>query len=351
MFKKKHHLVGLDIGSSLIKAAELKNTGSGLVLKKFGITRTPPGSISEGRVKDAQSLAASIKGLFKKNKIREKNVAIATGGYSVIIKTISILKENEEDLQSYIVSEAEQYIPYDISDVNIDYQVLGESEFSPEQLNVLLVAVKKDLVAEYIDLVGKAGLNPVIIEVDTFAFQNIFEASTAEETDEISLLVDVGVSKTSLNILKGTRSLMIRDNSGGTSQILEEIMSEADCPEDEAEKILIGTDQNSISNGRLREIIDEVTADWSSEIFDVVNTYRANMNEGDIERVYLTGGGSLVEGFADTLSADLETQVTIFNPFEKMTMDKRLPTGTTIEQSAPLAAIALGLGLREMDDK
>lgn len=351
MFKKKNHLVGLDIGSSLIKAAELKKTGNGLVLKKFGISQTPLDSISEGRVKDADSLAASIKELFKANKIKEKNVAIATGGYSVVIKTINILRENEEDLQNYITAEAEQYIPYDISDVNIDYQVLGESEFSSEQLNVLLVAVKKDLVAEYIDLVEKAGLNPVIIEVDTFAYQNIFEANTAEETDEISLLVDVGVSKTSLNVLKGTRSLMIRDNSGGTSQILEEIMSEADCSEDEAENILIGTDQNSITNGRLREILDEVSADWSAGVFDVVNTYRANINEGDIERVYLTGGGSLVEGFADALSNDLETEVTIFNPFEKVTMGKKLPEITTIERSAPLASTALGLGLREMDDK
>lgn len=351
MFKKKQHLVGLDIGSSLIKAAELKHTGNGLVLKKFGITRTPPDSISEGRVKDAANLATAIQGLFRENKIKEKNVAIATGGYSVIIKTISISREHEENLQNYIMSEAEQYIPYDISDVNIDYQVLGESEFSSEQLNVLLVAVKKDLVAEYIDLAGKAGLNPVIIEVDTFAFQNIFEANTAEESDEISLLVDVGVSKTSLNVLKGTRSLMIRDNSAGTSQIIDEIMEEADCTRDEAENILIDPDPNAVAEDRLREIIDEVTADWSSGIIDVVNTYRSNINEDDIKRVYLTGGGSLVEGFADTLAADLETKVTIFNPFEKILMDDKLPRISTIEHSAPLAAIALGLGLREMDDK
>ncbi|MCF8045103.1 MAG: type IV pilus assembly protein PilM [Desulfarculaceae bacterium] len=351
MFKKKDHLVGLDIGSSLIKAAELKKTGKGLVLKKFGITRTPPDSISEGRVTDADSLAAAIQGLFKTNRIKEKNVAIATGGYSVVIKTISVSKEHEENLQNYIFSEAEQYIPYDISDVNIDYQVLGESEFSSEQLNVLLVAVKKDLVAEYIDLTRKAGLNPVIIEVDTFAFQNIFEANTAEETEDISLLVDVGVTKTSLNVLKGTRSLMMRDNSSGTSQIIEEIMAEADCTKEDAENILAGIDRESIPADRLGEITEEVTANWCAGIFDVVNTYRTNINEGDIRRVYLTGGGSLVEGFADMLSADLETEVTTFNPFEKVAMDSKQVQTSATEQSAPLAAIALGLALREMDDK
>ncbi len=331
MFKKKDHLVGLDIGSSLIKAAELKKTGKGLVLKKFGITR--------------------IKELFKANKIREKNVAIATGGYSVVIKTISVSKEHEDNLQNYIFSEAEQYIPYDISDVNIDYQVLGESEFSSEQLNVLLVAVKKDLVAEYIELTRKAGLNPVIIEVDTFAYQNIFEANTPEETDDISLLIDVGVSKTSLNILKGTRSLMMRDNSSGTSQVIEEIMAETECTEEEAENILAGQDHDTIPPDKLREITDEVTANWCAGVFDVVNTYRTNINEGAVKRVYLTGGGCLVDGFADALAADLETEVTIFNPFEKVAVEGKQKQNSSTEQSAPLAAIALGLALREMDDK
>ena len=351
MFKKKDHLVGLDIGSSLIKAAEMKKTGKGLVLKKFGITKTPPDAISEGRVKDVDSLSAAIKGLFKANKIKEKNVAIATGGYSVVIKTISVSKEHENNLQNYIFSEAEQYIPYDISDVNIDYQVLGESEFSSEQLNVLLVAVKKDLVAQYIDIAGKAGLTPAIIEVDTFAYQNIFEANTPEETEDISLLVDVGVSKTSLNVLKGTRSLMMRDNSSGTAQIAEEIMAEADCTEEEAENILAGTDPDAIPEDRLNDIMDEVTANWCAGVFDVVNTYRTNINEGDIKRVYLTGGGSQVNGFADTLSADLETDVTTFNPFTKVAVDNKQFQTFTIEQSAPLAAIAMGLALREMDDK
>jgi type IV pilus assembly protein PilM len=351
MFKKKDHLVGLDIGTSLIKAAELKKTGKGLVLKKFGITKTPPDAISEGRVKDVDSLAAAIKGLFKANKIKEKNVAIATGGYSVVIKTISVSKEHENNLQNYIFSEAEQYIPYDISDVNIDYQVLGESEFSSEQLNVLLVAVKKDLVAQYIDIAGKAGLTPAIIEVDTFAFQNIFEANAPEESEDISLLVDVGVSKTSLNVLKGTRSLMMRDNSSGTAQIAEEIMAEADCTQEEAENILAGTDPDAIPEDRLNDIIDEVTANWCAGVFDVVNTYRTNINEGDIKRVYLTGGGSQVNGFADTLSAELETDVTTFNPFAKVAVDNKQFQTFTIEQSAPLAAIAMGLALREMDDK
>ena len=200
MFGKKDHLVGLDIGSSSIKVAEIKVTGKGYILNKFGMAKITPGTIVEGRVVKPDELASDIKALFKSQKIREKNVAISTGGHSVVIKTINIANKPEKELHEAILSEAEQYVPYDIDEVNIDYQVLGESEFSAEQVGVLLVAVKKDLVAEYIDLIHQAGLNPKIIDVDTFALQNTYEILPYENREKITLLVDVGASKISFNI-------------------------------------------------------------------------------------------------------------------------------------------------------
>ncbi|MCK5837638.1 MAG: type IV pilus assembly protein PilM, partial [Desulfobacula sp.] len=164
IFGKKDHLVGLDIGSSSIKVAELKVTGKGRVLTKFGMTQIAPGIIVEGRIMDMERLANDIKTLFKSQKIRQKNVAISTGGHSVVIKTINISNRSDKTLHDTIFSEAEQYIPYDIDDVNLDFQILGPSDFSDDQMNVLLVAVKKDLVAEYIDLINQAGLNPCIID-------------------------------------------------------------------------------------------------------------------------------------------------------------------------------------------
>ncbi|MBU2631503.1 MAG: type IV pilus assembly protein PilM, partial [Proteobacteria bacterium] len=216
IFGKKDHLVGLDIGSSFIKVAELKISGNKYALHKFGMTRIAPGTIVEGRVIDMETLANDIRALFKSQKIREKNVAISTGGHSVVIKTINTSTRPDKELHTTIYSEAEQYIPYDIDDVNIDFQVLGESDFSPDQMSVLLVAVKKDLVAEYIDLIHLAGLNPKIIDVDTFALQNAYEILPYENREKITLLVDVGASKTSLNIIKANSSLMMRDTVSGT---------------------------------------------------------------------------------------------------------------------------------------
>ena len=224
------------------------------MLQKFGMSRIPPGTIVEGRVADMEALATDIRLLYKSQKIREKNVAISTGGHSVVIKTINTSVKEDKELHDTIHSEAEQYIPYDIDDVNIDYQMLGESEFSPDQMNVLLVAVKKDLVAEYIELIHMAGLNPRIIDVDTFALQNAYEILPYESREKTTLLIDVGASKTSLNILKNNASLMMRDTVSGTNQITEEISGQFDISQEDAELAINGEINDVVPQEAVRDI-------------------------------------------------------------------------------------------------
>jgi len=353
LFQPKDHLVGLDLGSSFIKVAELKRKGKGddFILKKFGIAPIPPGSIVDGRIEDMKTIADAITTLFKTNKIREKNVAIATGGYSVIIKTINMARATEEELQDQIYAEAEQYIPYDIEEVNIDYQVLGESEFSPEQISVLLVAVKKDLVAEYIDLIDMAGLNPCIIEVDTFALQNIYERLPNISEEKISMLIDVGMSKTSLNIVRGGSSLMMRDNANGIAQIRDEIAAEAECTDEEAEIILTDQKSDLLSTEEIREITLGIVDEWCADIYGMVSTFRSKTKDDDVELVFLTGGGALVPGFPEALASELNTSVSVLNPFEGIQTDQKKIPDTTISELAPLASVAIGLGLRRADDK
>ena len=172
VFGKKDHLVGLDIGSRSIKAAEIVDTKRGPTLKHFGIVDIAHGAIEEGTINDPESVAESIRQLFKSYNIKESNVAVSIGGYSVIVKKINVQTMAEEQLQETIHFEAEQYIPFDISDVNLDFQILGENESNPSQMNVFLVAAKKDMVNDYINLVNLAGLNPCIVDVEAFALQN-----------------------------------------------------------------------------------------------------------------------------------------------------------------------------------
>jgi type IV pilus assembly protein PilM len=350
IFGKKDHLVGLDIGSSFIKVAEIKVTGKGHVLNKFGMSRIAPGSIVEGRVVKMDDLANDIKSLFKSQKIREKNVAISTGGHSVVIKTINTSNKPEKELHETIYSEAEQYIPYDIDDVNIDYQILGESEFSPDQINVLLVAVKKDLVAEYIDLIHKAGLNPTIIDVDTFALQNVYEILPYENREKITLLIDVGASKTSLNILKANVSLMMRDNVSGTDQIIEEICNQYDISVDDAYHAVNG-ETDTISQDKIQEISLKIAQSWCAEICEVVNVYQSGSNDELVENIVLSGGGVFVEGFKESLMSELDADVSIINPFEALTFNEQKFPDSFITKASPLAPIAIGLALRRVDDK
>ncbi len=347
LFRKKDHLVGLDIGSSCIKVAELKISKKGRVLKKFAVAEVPSGAIVEGRVMDMEGVADTIRTLFKAQKIKEKNVAISTGGHSVVIKTINTAKVPEKDLHTTIHSEAEQYIPYDIDDVNIDYQILGESEFSTDQMNILLVAVKKDLVAEYIDLITLAGLIPKIIDVDTFALQNVYEAMLDSDSEEVTLLVDVGASKTSLNILKGNISLMMRDNVSGTNQILEELSSQLDISIEEAD--------NMLRNGDDTKAVDEISQSfantWCSEICEVVYAFQSSSNEDRVEKIVLSGGGGFVKGFLESLKSELDVDVVAINPFEGLIVDEKRFPASFVSDMGLQAPIALGLALRRVDDK
>lgn len=351
IFGKKDHLVGLDIGSSFIKVAEIKVTGKGNVLNKFGMMQIAPGTIVEGRVIDMKGLANDIKTLFKSQKIREKNVAISTGGHSVVIKTITIPSKAGKALQDTVYSEAEQYIPYDVDDVNIDYQGLGPSEFSADQMNLLLVAVKKDLVAEYIELIQMAGLKPKIIDVDTFALQNAYEILPYESQDKITLLVDIGASKMSLNILKGNSSLLMRDTVSGTNQIFEAITDQFEIPFHEADQIVNGEASDIVSQDKLQEIKMRTAQSWCAEISEVIHTYQSGTNDEKVEKIILSGGGVFVEEFKDFLLSELDSDVSIINPFEGLIVNENKFPNSFITKAAPQAPIAIGLALRRVDDK
>ncbi|MGD9173805.1 MAG: type IV pilus assembly protein PilM, partial [Desulfobacterales bacterium] len=232
VFGKKDNLVGLDIGSRSLKAAQIAESKRGRELKRFGMTDIPHGAIEDGTINDPEAVAESIRQLFKGYGIKERNVAISIGGYSVIVKKIAVQTMDEEQLQETIHFEAEQYIPFDISDVNLDFQILGQNETNPNQMNVFLVAAKKEMVDDYYNLANLAGLNPCIVDVEAFALQNTFEAGYDPGDDNIAL-IDIGASKTSLNILKGSNSVFMRDVSLGCSQINQKIISLVDCSFDE----------------------------------------------------------------------------------------------------------------------
>jgi type IV pilus assembly protein PilM len=350
VFGKKDTLVGLDIGSRSLKAAEISESKRGPELKKFGITEISHGAIEDGTINDPESVAESIRQLFKAYNIKERNVAISIGGYSVIVKKIGVQTMGEEQLQETIHFEAEQYIPFDISDVNLDFQILGQNETNPNQMNVFLVAAKKEMVNDYVNLANLAGLNPCIVDVEAFALQNTFEANYDTADDNVAL-IDIGASKTSLNILKGGNSVFMRDVSLGCMQVNQKIISLIDCSFDEAEQLKYGDNSERLSAEDLKGIISSVVSDWCTEIRRALDFFYSTYPDDQIKRIILSGGGANISEFRKLLAVEASAEVETINPFRNIYVDDVKFDPEFIKQISPQAAITTGLAMRRVNDK
>ena len=350
LFSKKSRLAGLDIGSRTIKLAEIIDGKSGLALKTFNTVNIEPGLIEEGSIKEPETVAGYIRELFKTSKLKEKNVAISIGGYSVIVKKINVQTMTEDELQESIHFEAEQYIPFDISEVNLDFQILGESEHNPNQMNVLLVAAKKEMINEYIDLVQSAKLRPRIIDVDAFALQNIFESYSTSENENIAL-IDIGASKTSLNILKNNISEFMRDVSLGCDQINDKIASTIGCTIEESEAIKLGRVSDAMSADDLKDIVSTVVSDWCVEIKRALDFFLSTYPAEQITRIVLSGGGAKIKAFRKLLAAETSAEVEVVNPFQAIEIDSQRFDAAYLEKIGPQSAICMGLATRKLGDK
>jgi type IV pilus assembly protein PilM len=349
--RSRNRLVGLDIGSKTIKAAEIAESKKGFVLSKFGMNDIAPGLIEDGAIKDPEAVADAIRSLFKSYGIKNSNVAVSIGGYSVIVKKISVQTATEEQLQDTIHFEAEQYIPFDINDVNLDFQILGENENNPNQMNVLLVAAKKEMVSDYANLSELAGLEPRVIDVDAFALQNVYELNYEPAPEENIALIDIGASKTSLNILKGEISVFMRDVSLGCGQINQKILSLLDCSSEEAEAIKFGEGSGKISAEDLSDIISSVVADWCTEIRRALDFFYSTYPDDQIKRIILSGGGGNIQELRQLLAVETSAEVDTINPFQQFYVDSAKFDTEYLDKIAPQASICVGLATRKMDDK
>jgi type IV pilus assembly protein PilM len=360
---KKNHLVGLDIGSHAIKIVEIEDTKKGRILKNFGMIGLPQDAIVEGAIKEMEIVSSAIKTLYKNLRIKNKNIVTSISGYSVIVKKISIQKRGEAELDASIQDEAEQYIPFDINDVNLDYEILslpgeedtakrGEGDRGDRGLmDVMLVAAKKDIVEDYVSLLHLTGLNPAILDVDAFALQNAFELS-AENISGCYALVNVGAEELGINAIKNGVSIFTRDSSYGGYQINEAIMSKFDVSYEEAEKIKLGgTKIDHKDKGSLEEIFASVISGWVNEIKRALDFLATTYPDETIEKIVISGGSCRFPGFQKYLELETEIPVIELNPFSNLQVNDKLFDPKYLTYMAPQAAIAVGLALRSIGDK
>jgi type IV pilus assembly protein PilM len=360
---KKNQLVGLDIGSHAIKLVEIEDTKKGRILKNFGIIGLPQDAIVEGAIKEMEIVSSAIKTLYKNLKIKNKSVVTSISGYSVIVKKISIQRRGEAELDASIQDEAEQYIPFDINDVNLDYEILSPpleqgADKKPEGdkadkglMDVMLVAAKKDIVEDYVSLLHLTGLSPAILDVDAFALQNAFELSS----DNISgcyALVNVGAEELGINAIKNGVSIFTRDSSYGGYQINEAIMSKFDVSYEEAEKIKLGgTKIDHKDKGGLEEVFTSVISGWVNEIKRALDFLATTYPDETIEKIVISGGSCRFPGFQKYLELETEIPVIELNPFGNLQVNDKAFDPKYLTYMAPQAAIAVGLALRSVGDK
>jgi type IV pilus assembly protein PilM len=353
VFRKAKGLVGLDIGSSAVKAVELKPAGKGYKVTGFGSEPIPPDSIVDGAIIDAAAVADAIRRLFDSRNIKTKDVAASLSGNAVIVKKISLPVMTEAELGESIYWEAEQYIPFDIQDVNLDYQILdkGDPASGKTTMEVLLVAAKKEKIADYTGVIAQAGRNAVVVDVDAFALQNAYEANYGIDPGAVIALVNAGASATNINILHGDQSVFTRDLSIGGNAYTEALQRELNLPYESADALKRGQPVDGATYDEARPVLRAVTENMMLEIQKTFDFFKTTAASEKIDRIVLSGGASRAEGFTEMLSERFESPVEPFDPFKKVGFETKKLGADSAAELAPTVAVAVGLALRRAGDR
>ena len=355
LFGRSKNLVGLDIGDSSIKVVQLKDLGrgKGLQVDKLGWEPLSAEAIVDGAIMDSHLVIETIQRLFERCRIKSSApVATALSGHSVIIKRISLPVMNAAELAESIHWEAEQYIPFDIEDVNLDYKILEGSSLSGEgNMDVLLAAAKKEKINDYVGVVTQAGLEASTVDIAAFAIQNAFEANYDFDASQVVGLVDVGAAVTSITVLHGGTSVYWRDINVGGNQYTDQIQKELNLSAEQAERLKRGEEIDGMPYERVLPIISSVNDDVGTEIQKTLDFFKQiSASDDGLDRLYLSGGTAQVVNLKEALGERMDCQVELLNPFRKIPPAGRDAAPELVNEMLPTASVAVGLALRKVGD-
>ncbi|MGB7926138.1 MAG: type IV pilus assembly protein PilM [Pyrinomonadaceae bacterium] len=345
----KKNLVGLDIGSSSVKAVELQGKRGSLQLVSLGYENLQPDSIVDGQIMELNNVSNVISNIFREHQIKTDRVAAGVSGHSVIVKNIVVPQMSEEELQESIDWHAEEHIPFDIADVSLDYQITGTQ---PDALQVLMAACKRDKIANVKQAIQLAGKQPAIIDVDAFALQNCYEVNYLPQPGQTVALLNIGASTMNINILNGTRSVFTRDVSVGGNQYTGLLQKELGLPFEQAEAVKRGMPMPDGTEERdIEPILKTVSEILALEIQKTMDFYRATAEDASagVEKILISGGGSKLPGLTAYLSERFEMPVEVLDPFRQIKVDARRFDPDYLREVVPEMAVAVGLALRGVD--
>lgn len=353
-FGKKKGLIGLDIGASSIKVAELRETKKGYYLENFGMIPLPSEAIVDGAIMNSPAVVEAIQTLIGERKIKIKDVAASVSGASVMIRKITLPTMSEEELDEQIQWEAEQAIPFNISEMYLAHEILNAGN-DEGNMEVLLIAARKDPVNDYMAVITEAGLNLVVMDLDAFAALNAYEINYQMMENEVLALVNIGASIINVVITKGGKCLYARDVTAGGNLFTEEIMKELSVNHEEAELLKLGGSATGEEEAVMRQEVEAVIRRVSDQIVgDIVKSldfYQATATEDQITKVWLAGGGARTSGLAEALQKRQNLPVEIVDPFRNLERNPKQFDPAYLEQIGPRAAVSVGLALRRVGDR
>jgi len=344
-------IIGLDIGSNAVKMVEIDRSKKGFNLEFAGLAPLPDGAIVDKSIKKPDLVANANTALHRNSKLRSMQLATSLAGKAVIIKQVTMTSMTDSQLEKQIQMEAEPYIPFDIKDVNLDFFIMGDRPEREGAMEVVLVAAKKDYMAEYSDLVLSLGLIPVVMDVDPFALEVMYEFCYPNVQEEVVALVNVGASTININILKSGASQYTRDLPLGGDSITREIMRFFDVDFERAENIKRGADLDNVNPRNLRKIFQRSVDYFVSELQKILDFFSTNVSYDPIQKIFLSGGASATYGLSSTIEAELNIPVEVIDPFRSFKVDETVFDMEYLNAVGPTMAVAVGLALRDERDK
>jgi len=349
LFGKKQSLIGLDIGSHTVKVAELETSAKhGHKLVNWGISAPLAEAIVDGEIMDRQLVIDAISNLLESRGIATRNVVAAVSGRAVIVKKITMNKLSADDAQQAVYWEAEQHVPYDINDVSLDFEILGQAPNDPKQMQVLLVAAKKDMVMSFSDLMREAGLNPLVVDVDSFATQNALEANYDFTPEEVVACLNVGSEITNINITQAGVPYFTKDLQVGGSTFTDAVQRKFNLSQSEAAAAVRGESGASVE---LAPVIEQACEGLATALERAQAYLRTAGEAGPITRIMLCGGSAMTPGVPEFLNRRFGVPAEIANPLTRIAYDPALFAGQDVKRVAPLLTVGIGLALRRLGDK
>jgi len=342
--KKEQFPIGIDIGSHAIKVCQVAKSGDNFRIISLGTAKLPDGAVEDGILQEPEEVARTITTLLNNLKLKEKSVAISISGYSVIVKKINLSVMAEKDLDDYIQAEVGQYIPFDIEDVYLDYQDLHTNTADYDRTDVMLVAAKREVVDGYLSMLQSAGLKVVIVDIGAFALENIYDTNYSLEENVV--LVDIGATKMSINIVSQGISVLARDVVVGSRQLTDQIQNRFGITTEEAEGLKMGYEPVEEKQKDLDEIFASTCTQWALELKKAIDLYYTNNPDMALNKIILSGGGSRIQGLDQFFAEEIGLEVETLNPFRKIQTDNKNIDKEYLDYIGPEIAIALGLAIR-----